>query len=298
MSPSLVSESLMAEMAPSGVEVAMKGKVIEGVVAVAPPDFIYRSKLPDIDIPNHMALADYCLERAAQWAEKVCLIDGNTGRQLRYGEVELSMRRVAAGLANLGVPQGGVIALCLPNCAEFVQVFLGAAKRGAIVTTANPFYTAAELEKQITASGATMVITLSSYIEKLSSLKVQVQYPNANTLLLFFRDTCCTGDLPLPTRRLVGLKPPTHLCRCPSSLPNDPRPTTTTIHRPKKDDQHTDPDVGELTLPWTYSAQRLPPADVQSSSSGQRRGAAAATGRGFNPTSLRVGRGEVPGAAF
>ena len=48
-------------------------------------------------------------------------------------------------------------------------------------------------------------------------------------------------------RRLVGLKPPTHHCRCPSSLPNDPRPTTTTIHRPKKDDQLTDPDVGERT---------------------------------------------------
>jgi 4-coumarate--CoA ligase len=175
MSPSLVAESLMLE---SGVEaMAKKGRAME---RREQSDFIYRSKLPDIVIPSHMALADYCLEKVEQWAEKVCLIDGNTGRELRYGEVELSMRRVAAGLAKLGVPQGGVIALCLPNCAEFVQVFLGAAKRGAIVTTANPFYTAAELEKQITASGATVVVTQSSYIEKLAGLHVQVCFLSQN----------------------------------------------------------------------------------------------------------------------
>ena len=196
MSPSLISESPMLEA--MAMKKQLEGKVMassvvgEGLMAEScaverlgameeraqTSDFIYRSKLPDIDIPNHMPLADYCLEKAAQWADKVCLIDGNTGREHRYNEIELSTRRVAAGLAKLGVPQGGVIALCLPNCAEFVQVFLGAAKRGAIVTTANPFYTAAELEKQITASGATVVVTQSSYIEKLSGLHVQVTEPH------------------------------------------------------------------------------------------------------------------------
>lgn len=170
MSPSLVSESVLSDSAAE----SMTMKSIEE----APRDFIYRSKLPDIDIPNHMPLADYCLEKASQWADKVCLIDGNTGKEHRYGEIELSTRRVAAGLAELGVPQGGVIALLLPNCAEFVTVFLGAAKRGAIVTTANPFYTAAELEKQIVASGATVVVTQSSYVDKLAGLNVQVSHKN------------------------------------------------------------------------------------------------------------------------
>lgn len=137
-------------------------------------EFIYRSKLPDIEIPNHMPLADYCLERAAEWSDKACLIDGVTGQVHTYGEVELGTRRVAAGLSKMGVEKGGVIALLLPNCAEFVLVFLGAAKRGAVVTTANPFYTAMELEKQINASGATVVVTQSSYVEKLDGLSVQV----------------------------------------------------------------------------------------------------------------------------
>lgn len=165
MSPSVVSETLMAEPA---AEMVVKPGQSQA------QDFIFRSKLPDTDLSNHMSLVDYCLEKFTQWTDKVCLIDGNTGREHTYGEIELSTRRVAAGLAKLGVKQGGVLALLLPNCAEFVQVFLGAAKLGAVVTTANPFYTSAEIEKQMVASGATLVVTQSSYIEKLSGLNVQI----------------------------------------------------------------------------------------------------------------------------
>lgn len=161
-------------------------------------EFIYRSKLPDIDIPNHLPLADYCLEKATQWADKASLIDGVTGREYTFGEVEVTSRKVAAGFAKLGIPQGGVIALLLPNCAEFVLVFLGAAKRGAIVTTANPFYTAAELEKQIIASGATTVVTQASYIDKLAGLDVQVcqshKRPKYSCKIVcaFFGAACCS----------------------------------------------------------------------------------------------------------
>jgi hypothetical protein len=165
--------ALHAEM--EGFEVTEDARSVNDVSGEV-REFIYRSKLPDIDIPNHMPLADYCLERAAEWSDKACLIDGVTGQVHTYGEVELGTRRVAAGLSKMGVEKGGVVALLLPNCAEFVLVFLGAAKRGAVVTTANPFYTAMELEKQITASGATVVVTQSSYVEKLDGLSVQVAF--------------------------------------------------------------------------------------------------------------------------
>jgi 4-coumarate--CoA ligase len=89
---------------------------------------------------------------------------------------------VAAGLAKLGLEKGGVVAVLLPNGVEFVTVFLGAAIRGAIVTTANPFYTSAELEKQIRVAEATMVVTQSSYVEKLNGLNVQVQNPSHHSL--------------------------------------------------------------------------------------------------------------------
>nr|WAB23844.1 4-coumarate:CoA ligase 2 [Syntrichia caninervis] len=164
MSPSAITETLMVE------EPVMK----KPAPAAAHEDFLYRSKLPDIELPNHMPLTDYCLEKVAQWPEKACLIDGATGRVHTYAEIEVATRRVAAGLTRLGVKQGGVIALLLPNCAEFVQVFLGAAKIGAVVTTANPAYTAHEVEKQLVAAGATLVVTQACLVDKLAGLDVQI----------------------------------------------------------------------------------------------------------------------------
>jgi 4-coumarate--CoA ligase len=146
-------------------------------------EHIFRSKLPDICIPYHMTLAEYCMEKALQWPDKVAIVDGNTGEALTYGELSVLSQRVAAGLMKLGVEKGGVIAVLLPNGCEFVAVFLGAAIRGAIVTTANPFYTPVELENQIRVAGATMVVTHSSYVEKLRALDLQVP-----TCALSFRD--------------------------------------------------------------------------------------------------------------
>ncbi|KAJ7518665.1 hypothetical protein O6H91_20G002800 [Diphasiastrum complanatum] len=133
-------------------------------------EHVFRSKLPVIDIPNHQPLAQYILQRASEFSEKPCLIDGPTGRELTYGEVELLSRRVAAGLANLGIQKGDVVMNLLPNCIEFVLTFLGTAILGAIVTTANPFYTPAELVKQVKVAGVKLIITQHAYVQKVSEI--------------------------------------------------------------------------------------------------------------------------------
>lgn len=132
--------------------------------------FLFRSKLPDIYIPHHLPLSNYCLQHAAKFADKPCLIQGTNGRIYTYSEVELCSRRVASGLAKLGIAQGDVIMLLLPNCVEFVLVFLGAVVRGAVTTTCNPFYTSGEIAKQVKSSGATLIVTQSAYTEKLAEI--------------------------------------------------------------------------------------------------------------------------------
>lgn len=57
--------------------------------------------------------------------------------------------------------------LLLQNCAEFVFSFMGASMIGAVTTTANPFYTAAEVFKQFNASKAKLIITHAQYVDKL-----------------------------------------------------------------------------------------------------------------------------------
>uniref|UniRef100_A0A7N0RCC7 4-coumarate--CoA ligase n=1 Tax=Kalanchoe fedtschenkoi TaxID=63787 RepID=A0A7N0RCC7_KALFE len=134
--------------------------------AKAEDEFIFRSKLPDIYIPNHLPLHTYCFENIAQFSDRPCLINGSTGQQYTYAEVELTSRRVASGLNKLGIKQGDVIMLLLQNCPEFVFAFLGASYRGAVSTTANPFYTPAEVAKQARAAGVKLIVTASAFVEK------------------------------------------------------------------------------------------------------------------------------------
>ncbi|KAF8099198.1 hypothetical protein N665_0248s0027 [Sinapis alba] len=134
------------------------------------PPRIFRSKLPDIDIPNHLPLHTYCFEKLSSVSDKPCLIVGSTGKSYTYGETHLICRRVAAGLYKMGIRKGDVIMILLQNSAEFVFSFMGASMIGAVSTTANPFYTSQEIHKQVKSSGAKLIITHSHYVDKLRNL--------------------------------------------------------------------------------------------------------------------------------
>ncbi|KAF9624678.1 hypothetical protein IFM89_012949 [Coptis chinensis] len=132
-----------------------------------PETFVFRSKLPDIPISNHLPLHTYCFERLSEFSDRPCLISGSDGRIYTYAETHLICQRTAVGLSSLGIKKGDVIMILLQNCPEFVFSFMGASMLGAITTTANPFYTSAEIFKQVSASGAKLIITQSLYVDKL-----------------------------------------------------------------------------------------------------------------------------------
>ncbi|WJZ98846.1 hypothetical protein VitviT2T_017346 [Vitis vinifera] len=132
-------------------------------------EIIFRSKLPDIYIPDHLPLHSYCFENISKFSSRPCVIDGANGDIYTYADVELTARRVGAGLHKMGIKQGEVIMLLLQNCTEFVFAFLGASYIGATSTTANPFYMPAEIEKQAKASKCRLIITQACYSEKAMS---------------------------------------------------------------------------------------------------------------------------------
>ncbi|XP_061361634.1 4-coumarate--CoA ligase CCL1-like [Gastrolobium bilobum] len=136
-------------------------------MAANPQEFIFHSKLPDISIPTHLPLHSYCFQNLSNFKHRPCLINSDTGDTLTYAEVKLTARRIASGLNNLGIRRGDVIMLLLRNCPQFALAFLGASHRGAAVTTANPFYTPAELAKQAAATNTKLIITQAAYVEKI-----------------------------------------------------------------------------------------------------------------------------------
>ncbi|KAH7423082.1 hypothetical protein KP509_12G038600 [Ceratopteris richardii] len=131
----------------------------------------FRSKLPDISIPDHLPVAKYCMERAHDIADKPCLLQNTEGEKsfYTYGEVEISARRIASGLLNMGIKKGDTIMLLLPNSVEFVLFFMGAAMAGVVITTCNPFFTKNEIGKQIYGSSAKLIITQEANAEKVSN---------------------------------------------------------------------------------------------------------------------------------
>ncbi|CAK8574540.1 unnamed protein product [Lathyrus sativus] len=134
-------------------------------------EIIFRSKLPDIHIPKNLPLHSYCFENLPKYGSHPCLINAPTGEIYTYNDVELSARRVASGFKKLGIKQGDIIMVLLPNCPEFVFAFLGASFRGAIMTAANPFFTAAEIAKQAKASNTKLIVTQGCYYEKVKDLE-------------------------------------------------------------------------------------------------------------------------------
>ncbi|RDX98189.1 hypothetical protein CR513_18926, partial [Mucuna pruriens] len=127
---------------------------------------IFTSKLPDIPLPNNIPLHAYCFLKLPENADSPCLIAA--GRTYTYADTHLLSRKVAAGMSKLGIHKGDAVMILLPNSPEFVFTFMATSMLGAVATTANPSYTAAEISKQVGASNAKLVVTLSAHVHKLS----------------------------------------------------------------------------------------------------------------------------------
>ncbi|GAA1108716.1 4-coumarate--CoA ligase family protein [Kribbella jejuensis] len=113
-----------------------------------------------LDVPIH----DAVLGRAQEYGDRPAMVDGVTGKSLSYAELDRLTRRVAAGLAELGIRHGDVIALYSPNTILYPVVFYGATRAGATVTTVNALYTADELHKQLIDSKAKLLVTISLFL--------------------------------------------------------------------------------------------------------------------------------------
>ncbi|XP_047319586.1 4-coumarate--CoA ligase 2-like [Impatiens glandulifera] len=146
-----------------------------GSISLDQKTHVFRSKLPDIPIVNNIPLHSYCFQNLSEFSDRPCLIIGSTGKTFTFSETYLISEKTAAGFSKLGIKQTDVVLLLLQNCAEFVFSFFAASMIGAVTTTANPFYTPAEIFKQMKASKAKVIITQSCYVDKLrnsNSLKL------------------------------------------------------------------------------------------------------------------------------
>ena len=116
--------------------------------------------VPDI------SLTELLFSRVKAFGDAPALIDGPSGRTIRFNEIEPMVRACAAGLSARGLGQGDVIGLLSPNSIDYPIALFGAASIGAAVTTLNPLYTPDEISKQLEDAKATQLYTTGPLLEK------------------------------------------------------------------------------------------------------------------------------------
>ena len=126
---------------------------------------MYTSNLPDVEIPSGISITDYTLRMCDELADKPAIIDGPTGRTQTFAELKEGIQLVAGALAERGFGVGSTLGLMAPNIPEYATFFHGAALAGGTVTTINPTYTAGEVKHQLVDSGATILVTISMFLD-------------------------------------------------------------------------------------------------------------------------------------
>jgi benzoate-CoA ligase family protein len=91
-----------------------------------------------MDFPDPFNLTTHFLDTPAQRHPERLAILGEP-RTLSYGELSALANRAGSALLKLGVARGDRVLLVLPDSAEFMAAFFGAAKIGAVAVPVNPF---------------------------------------------------------------------------------------------------------------------------------------------------------------
>ncbi len=124
---------------------------------------IITSEFPPVEVVD-LPIHDAVLGRAQEYGDRPALVDGVSGKEISYAQLDAMSRRVAAGFAELGIRHGDTIALYSPNTILYPVVFYGATRAGATVTTVNALYNADELHKQLVDSKAKLLVTISLFL--------------------------------------------------------------------------------------------------------------------------------------
>jgi len=114
-------------------------------------------------------LMDYLSEAARNWPDRAAVLF--KGSTIDYRQLEEESDSLAASFASIGVKRGDRVALCLPNCPQFMITEFAAWKIGAIVCPFNPTYTEREMVDALRATGAETLVVLNRFYEKVKAVQ-------------------------------------------------------------------------------------------------------------------------------
>ncbi|MFX1390709.1 MAG: long-chain fatty acid--CoA ligase [Promethearchaeota archaeon] len=91
--------------------------------------------------------------------------------KISYKKLKDIAERLATALVNLGLKQGQVVAIMIPNFPQFIMSYYGILKAGGIVTACSVLHTEHELSYQLNDSGAEIIIAWDNQVDKINKIK-------------------------------------------------------------------------------------------------------------------------------
>ena len=99
-----------------------------------------------------------------------CWIEMTDGGTLTFGQADTEVTCVAGFLAGLGIKSGDMVAVFLPNGLDFVRVWLGLGRLGAVAVLLNTDLTGSFLHHQLESCGATLAVLDRARLDALRSI--------------------------------------------------------------------------------------------------------------------------------
>jgi long-chain acyl-CoA synthetase len=127
-----------------------------------------RTDIPSVPYENIGALISNSAQKYAdRTAFITCLANGMEGK-ITFAEVERYSNQFAAFLLKeLQLQKGDRVAIQMPNCISYPIALFGILKAGCVVVNVNPLYTDREMEHAFNDSGATVLIIIDMFADKL-----------------------------------------------------------------------------------------------------------------------------------
>ncbi|MEO3757150.1 4-coumarate--CoA ligase family protein [Mycobacterium sp. B14F4] len=144
----------------------------------------FASPFPEVDIPS-TSVYDYLFgDIADEDLDRVALIDARSGRETIYREMIARVDAFAGALAARGIGVGDVVGLLSPNSSAFAVAFHGILRAGAAATTINALFTAKDIAKQLTDSGARMLLTVAPLLAQAKEAAAAAGLPDDALVVL------------------------------------------------------------------------------------------------------------------
>lgn len=104
------------------------------------------------------------------------------GKATTYGELVQEAERVSGALEKYGVRKGSTASLYMGNCREFLPIFLGVARCGAIAQPISILLTEYEIQPQLEKTGCQLIFVAPGYLPVVQ--KIRTQLPQLKTVVV------------------------------------------------------------------------------------------------------------------